>query len=265
MTPPAVSEADLELAERVARAAGEALMRRFGGPARGVEHKSSETDLVSEADHAAERTIAEMLQEERPEDGLLGEESMAAEGHSGRRWVVDPLDGTVNFLYGLRAWCVSVALEDSDGIAVGVVHDPANGETYRALRGAGAELNGEPIEVSGHDDLATALVATGFGYEAEVRDAQARAVRHVLPRVRDIRRAGSAAVDLCWLAAGRIDGYYERGGHAWDWAAGRLLVTEAGGALDRLDGEPEGLVAASPALLPELVDLVREAEAPGPA
>jgi len=158
---------------------------------------------------------------------------------------------------------VSIALEDADGVAVGVVHDPAGGETYRATRGGGAELGGHPIEVSGRDHLATALVATGFGYDSEVRAQQSRALAHVLPRVRDIRRGGSAALDLCWVAAGRLDGYFERGGHAWDWAAASLVVVEAGGTTERLEGEPEGLVAASPALLPELIELVREAESQG--
>jgi myo-inositol-1(or 4)-monophosphatase len=236
-------------------------MRRFGGPATGIERKSSETDLVSEADREAERTIAEILGAERPDDGLLGEEAADVAGHSGRRWLVDPIDGTINYLYGLRAWCVSVAVEDDEGVAVGVIHDPANDETYRAIRGGGAERNGRPIAVSGEDRLATALLATGFGYEAELRAAQARALNHVLPRVRDIRRGGSAALDLAWVAAGRLDGYYERGGNAWDWAAGRLLVTEAGGAVDELSGSPYGLVAANPRLLPELLVLVREAEA----
>jgi len=253
--------ADLDLAERVARAAGEGLMERFRGPAQGVERKSTETDLVSEADREAERTVAEMLHDERPEDGMLGEESADEAGSSGHRWVVDPLDGTVNYLYGLSAWCVSVALEDSDGVLVGVIHDPAGGETYRATRGRGAECNGRPIAISGHDHLPTALVATGFGYDADVRASQSRALTHVLPRVRDIRRGGSAALDLCWVAAGRLDAYFERGGHAWDWAAASLIVEEAGGAVDRLEGEPEGLVAASPALLPELVELVRAGEA----
>ena len=258
---PEILAADLELAERVARAAGEGLMQRFGGLVEGLEHKASETDPVSEADREAERTIVETIRAERPDDGLLGEEAANLEGSSGRRWVVDPLDGTVNFLYGLRAWCVSVALEDADGVAVGVVHDAASDETYRATRGGGAELNGRAVAISGHDHLATALVATGFGYDPEVRAAQSEALTHVLPRLRDIRRGGSAALDLCWVAVGRLDGYFERGGHAWDWAAAGLMVEEAGGAIDRLEGEPEGLVAASPALLPELIELVRTAEA----
>ncbi len=249
---------DVAVAERAAHKAGEVLLEYFGGPATGLETKSSETDPVSEADHEAERAVADILRSERPEDGLLAEEEAHAEARSGRRWVVDPLDGTANFLYGLRAWCVSVALEDSEGMLVAVIHDPANDETFRAERGSGCRLNGEPVHVREHDDLETALVATGFSYDRDVRASQAETVRRVVPRVRDVRRAGSAALDLAWLASGRLDAYYERGLNPWDWAAGRLLVTEAGGAVEWLEGEPEGLAAANGALLEQLVRLVGE-------
>jgi myo-inositol-1(or 4)-monophosphatase len=247
---------DLALAERAARLAGAALLRRYGGPARGLDSKSSETDLVSDADREAEGLISKLLAAERPDDGLLAEEGARSAAASGRRWIVDPLDGTVNYLYGFPAWCVSVALEDDEGLAVGVVHDPLREETFRAVRGGGTELNGEPVLVRERDGLERALVATGFGYLPERRELQAEVVRRVLPRVRDLRRAGAAALDLAWLAAARLDGYYERGLNPWDWAAGRLLVTEAGGAVDDLPGEPHGLVAASPALLAELAELV---------
>jgi myo-inositol-1(or 4)-monophosphatase len=236
--------------------AGDLLLERFGGPARGVQSKSSETDLVSEADTASETAIREMLASERPDDGLLAEEGSAQDSASGRRWVIDPLDGTVNYLYGLPAWCVSVALEDEQGGAVAVVHDPLRDETFSAERGAGALLNGRRIEVSGEERPERALIATGFSYSSEVRAAQAEVVRRVLPRFRDIRRAGAAALDLCYLAAGRLDGYYERGLKPWDWAAARLIVTEAGGAVAELEGEPHGLAAASPGLLPKLLELV---------
>jgi myo-inositol-1(or 4)-monophosphatase len=236
--------------------AGELLLERFGGPARGVESKSTETDLVSEADTASEAAIREMLAEERPDDGLLAEEGSAQEGASGRRWVIDPLDGTVNYLYGLPAWCVSVALEDEHGGAVAVVHDPLRGETFSAERGAGALLNGQEIRVSGEERPERAMIATGFSYSAELRAGQAEVVQRVLPRFRDIRRAGAAALDLAYLAAGRLDGYYERGLKPWDWAAARLIVTEAGGAVAELTGEPPGLAAASPGLLPQLLEIV---------
>ena len=236
--------------------AGELLLERYRGPAEGVSSKSSETDLVSEADRASEAAILELLIAERPEDGLLGEEGSSREGASGRRWVVDPLDGTFNYLYRFPAWCVSVALEDASGGLVGVVHDPLRGETFRAARGEGAFLNGARLHVRGQEALEFALIATGFGYQAEVRATQAQLLTQVLPRVRDIRRAGAAALDLAWVAAGRLDGYYERGLKAWDWAAAKVLITEAGGALAELEGDPPGLAAANPALLPKLLELV---------
>ena len=251
-------EGDLALAERVARAAGELLLERFRRPASGLEAKSTATDPVSDADREAEALIERLLLGERPGDGLLAEEGASASGsgEGGRRWIVDPLDGTVNFLYGHAAWAVSIALEDAGGLAVGVVHDPARSETFSAARGGGCRLNGAPVRVSGASALDTALVATGFGYAAERRAEQAAQLVQILPRVRDIRRAGSAALDLAWVAAGRLDGYWERGLKPWDWAAGRLLVEEAGGATQWLDGEPAGLAAAPPALLPALVELV---------
>ena len=249
--------ADLELAERAARAAGVVLMERFGGPARGLGHKTSDTDLVSDADRAAERVIRELLEAERPEDGLIAEEGSRHEAESGRRWVVDPLDGTVNFLYGIPHWAVSVALEDEEGSAAGVVHDPVREETFRAARGGGCELNGRPVRVRERRELDRAMIATGFSYQEERRAAQAEVAARLLPRVRDIRRAGAAALDLAWLAAGRLDGYYERGLSPWDWAAGRLLVTEAGGTVEEMPGEPMGLVAAAqPGLLGDLAELV---------
>jgi myo-inositol-1(or 4)-monophosphatase len=247
--------ADLELAERAARAAGDVLMERFGGPARGLGHKTSDTDLVSDADRAAEKVIRELLEAERPEDGLIAEEGSRQAAESGRRWVVDPLDGTVNFLYGMPHWAVSIALEDGEGAAAGVVFDPTRGECFRALRGGGGELNGKPIHVRDGQPLERAMVATGFSYQPERRTAQAEVAARLLPHVRDIRRAGAAALDLAWLAAGRLDGYYERGLSPWDWAAGRLLVEEAGGAVQQMPGEPLGLVAAAPALLDELAAL----------
>jgi fructose-1,6-bisphosphatase/inositol monophosphatase family enzyme len=214
--------------------------------------------MVSDADRAAEEAISALLQAERPSDGLLGEEGLAADGASGRRWVVDPLDGTTNYLYRYRAWAVSVALEDSDGALVGVVHDPLNEETFRAVRGGGAELNGVPIRVRDVDDPGRALVATGFGYDPDVRRGQAEVLLRMLPHVRDIRRAGAAALDLCHVAAGRLDGYYERGINHWDWAAGALIVREAGGAVVPLVGGRPGLAAAGPRLVEALAELAAE-------
>ncbi len=233
-------------------------MARYGGPARGVDTKSSSTDMVSEADREAERAIVELLRAERPDDGLIGEEGADESSASGRNWVIDPLDGTTNYLYGCPAWCVSVALEDREGGLAGVVHDPVGRETFVAERGGGARLNGEPIHVSEASELATALIGTGFGYEPAVRAGQADIVRRLLPQVRDIRRAGAAALDLCFVAAGRLDGYYERGVHHWDYAAGALVVREAGGEVVELEGGRFGVAAGPAGLVRRLAELVRE-------
>ena len=218
-----------------------------------MERKSTRTDMVSDADRDAEAAIQQILLDERPDDGLLGEEGSHADAASGRRWVVDPLDGTTNFLYGVPAWAVSIALEDASGSAVGVVFDPLREELFAAVRGEGARLNGVAIEVSGADRLDTALVATGFSYEASERAEQAAVLVRVLPVVRDVRRVGAAALDLSWVAAGRLDGYYERGLKPWDWAAASLLVAEAGGELRRLEGDRPGLVAATPLVVEDLL------------
>jgi myo-inositol-1(or 4)-monophosphatase len=252
--------ADLELAERAARAGGEVLMSYYGRAPEGLDTKSSVTDLVSDADREAERVIRDLLALERPEDGLVAEEGSRAEAESGRRWVVDPLDGTVNFLYGFPAWAVSVALEDADGLAAGVVHSPVHRETFCAERGRGAFLlaGGErrSLRVRGCRELGRAMVATGFSYEPARRAQQAEVVRELLPRARDIRRAGAAALDLAWLADGRIDAFYEAGLKRWDWAAGHLAIEEAGGAIAWIEGERPCLVAAAtPELLEELLPL----------
>jgi myo-inositol-1(or 4)-monophosphatase len=237
---------DLELAERAARAAGDVLMSYFGRDAEGLALKTSPTDPVSDADREAERVIRELLAAERPDDGLVAEEGSRIDGaRSGRRWVVDPLDGTVNFLYGLRTWAVSIALEDADGVVAGVVFNPVDAECFTALRGEGAWLNGQPISVTSCDSLDRAMVATGFSYEADRRAEQAELLLRLLPRIRDLRRAGAAALDLAYVAAGRVDAFYERGLKRWDEAAGRLLVREAGGFIEDLPGEPAGVLAAS--------------------
>jgi myo-inositol-1(or 4)-monophosphatase len=248
---------DLELAERAARAAGEVLLSYYGRAAEGLASKTSPTDPVSDADREAERTIRELLLGERPADGLLGEEGSHSSSESGRTWIVDPLDGTVNFLYGLRAWAVSIALEDQDGIAVGVVFNPVSGECFSARRGQGAAVNGQPLHVTECPTLERAMVATGFSYEAERRREQAELLVDLLPQIRDLRRAGAAALDLAFVAAGRVDAFYERGLKRWDEAAGRLLVKEAGGVVADLEGDPHGVVAAATTeLLDELAGFV---------
>jgi myo-inositol-1(or 4)-monophosphatase len=243
---------DLELAERAARAAGEVLMTYYGRAPEGLASKTSATDPVSDADREAERVIRELLTAERPDDGLVGEEGSRIEGGA-RRWIVDPLDGTVNFLYGLRAWGVSIALEDEEGLAAGVVFNPVSGECFAAERGKGATMSDRPIHVTDCRSLDRAMVSTGFSYESERRAEQAAVLIELLPRIRDLRRAGAAALDLAYVAAGRVDAFYERGLKRWDEAAGLLLVHEAGGVTADLDGEPHGVVAAAtPELLEEL-------------
>jgi myo-inositol-1(or 4)-monophosphatase len=217
--------------------------------------------MVSDADRAAEDAIADILRTARPDDGLLAEEGSEEEAASGRRWVVDPLDGTTNFLYGLPAWCVSVALEDAGGALAGVVFDPNRDELFAAERGAGATCNGDAIQIRDGAPLERALVATGFGYDAAVRESQARVVARLLPRVRDVRRLGAAALDLAWAAAGRYDAYYERGVKHWDVAAGALICARAGLAVHALEPAPPadgGLLVAPPAIAAELLALVTD-------
>jgi myo-inositol-1(or 4)-monophosphatase len=199
------------LAESVAREAGALLLEAFTGPELRVSAKSTPTDLVSEADHAAEHLIRERLAAARPHDGVLGEEGGDHQGTSGVHWVVDPLDGTVNFLFGVPQWAVSIAAEDEHGTLIGVVYDPLRNELFAAEREGAATLDGRPITASTKQDMATALVGTGFGYDAEVRRAQAVVAARLLPLVRDLRRFGSAAIDLAWTACGRLDAYYEHG------------------------------------------------------
>ena len=251
------------LAESVTREAGALLRERFDQPAGPLRTKSSPTDLVSEADLAAERLIRERLMAARPGDAVLGEEGgdrgPAAGGAGERRWVVDPLDGTINFLFGIPQWAVSIACEDGEGTLAGVVHDPLRGETFAAVRGATPTLEGAEVVGSTRADLATAMVATGFSYDAGVRARQAEVAARVLPRVRDLRRMGSAALDLAWTACGRYDAYYERGLKPWDLAAGALLCACAGldvRPLPETGGLPSGLLVAPAPLTDSLQALV---------
>lgn len=257
----------LDLVVPVAREAGRMLAeRRPAGPSGRPEvagTKSSPTDVVTAMDRAAEELITRRIRAVRAGDAILAEES----GESGRgrvRWIVDPLDGTVNYLYGLADWAVSIAAEVEGTVVAGVVAVPLHGEVFTAVTGRGAWLRaGEspPLALRCNTGvpLAQALVATGFGYEASRRKVQGEVVAAVLPRVRDIRRGGSCAVDLCSVAAGRVDAYYERGVNYWDYAAGGLIATEAGARLGGLAGRPANpgmTLAAGPVLFGELHDLL---------
>jgi myo-inositol-1(or 4)-monophosphatase len=248
----------LAVARQAAHAAATELRSRFGHSQPGIRTKSTPTDLVSEADVAAEQAIRDVLGELAPDDAILGEEEGETEGAGERRWVIDPLDGTINFLFGVPQFAVSVACEDRRGTVVGAVLDPLRDECFTATRSGHPELNGTRIAAADRQELSTALVSTGFAYAADVRARQAAVLSRVLPRVRDIRRAGAAALDLAWCACGRYDAYYERGLKAWDYAAGALIAARAGLTVRTLpagDG-PEGVLAAPPAMVDELQDLV---------
>lgn len=253
------------IAAEAARAAGELLRERFtAGTEQALRAKSTPTDLVSDADLAAERAIRDLLAARRPGDAVLGEEGgeSAASSDGGVRWIVDPLDGTINFLFGIPQWCVSVAVHDDDGPLAGVVLDPMRDEIFVAEREGRATLNGTPVQPSARTELATALVGTGFAYDADVRERQAEVAAVLLPRVRDLRRMGSAALDLAWTACGRYDAFYERGVQPWDVAAGALLCARAGlhvRDLAAVDGLPTGILAAPTALVEELAGVVAPA------
>jgi myo-inositol-1(or 4)-monophosphatase len=286
---PAGSEELLEVAVEAARTAGALLSKRAGqGLERDVRSKSTPTDLVSEADLAAEHAIRELLHRRRPEDGFLGEEGGFAESASGFSWVVDPLDGTVNFLFGIPQWCVSIAVRDGEGTVAGAVYDPNRDELFTATRESRPMLSGPAgtVELAGPRgrgpgergpgvgpagpsrpsapqaavwDLPNALIATGLAYDAHVREAQAKVLARLAPRVRDIRRFGSAALDLCWTAAGRYDAYFERSVKQWDIAAGALICERAGlavGELPVFEHLPWGILVAPPALAGPLLELV---------
>jgi myo-inositol-1(or 4)-monophosphatase len=274
----------LTLAEQTATAAA-TLLAAQGAQERPevVQTKSSLTDVVTEMDRRAELLIRDRILAARPADTILGEEggetpgSQAAPPGQAVRWIVDPLDGTVNYLYGLADWAVSIAAELDGAIVAGVVAIPLRGETYLAVRGGGATVRSSgpataaaatrvgaaaPGEVAGLRcnrgvPLAQALVGTGFGYVSGRRRVQGEVASALLPRIRDIRRAGSAAADLCSVAAGRLDAFYERGLNYWDYAAGGLIAAEAGALVTGLEGRPASpsfTVAAGPGLYEELTE-----------
>ncbi|PCC70067.1 myo-inositol-1(or 4)-monophosphatase [Nannocystis exedens] len=274
---------ELALATAAAHAAGAVLLRHFEGVFE-VETKSSPIDLVTSADRAAEAVVLEALRSVHPDHSFLAEES-GLSGHDPKntvlpgpgeqRWVIDPLDGTTNFAHGFPHFCVSIALCDQHGARLGVIHDPIRGETFTAVRGQGARLDrnarpGRALAVSQAGRLQQALIATGFSYQrATTRDDNLAEFCRVVPQVCCVRRAGSAALDLAYVAAGRLDGYWEYHLQPWDVAAGALLIREAGGQICRLDGAPWQLgcadvVAAGPTLLPVLLAELRAAKIEAP-
>jgi myo-inositol-1(or 4)-monophosphatase len=255
----AAPEQLLALATDVATRAARLLVEAQGRERISVATKSSRTDMVTEMDRASEQLIARELLTARPEDGIVGEEGSARTGTSGLRWVVDPIDGTTNYLYGFPGWSVSIAAEDDGGVVAGVVVDPSHRDVFSASRGGGARRNGEPIRCSTQTVLAETLVATGFNYQADQRRRQAEILVALLPQVRDIRRMGSASLDLCSVACGRVDAYYERGVSWWDIAAGSLIAAEAGAVVLSLDDGPvtgDSVMASAPGVAASLRELL---------
>lgn len=225
-----------------------------------VQAKSSATDFVTEIDRAAEAAIVEGILAERPDDGILGEEGTDRAGTSGVRWIVDPLDGTANYVRGYPAYCAVIGVEVDEVPSVGVIVD-SHGTRSEGVRGLGATRNGRSVRPSARDDLAAAVIATGFGYQPDQRARQARVASMILPRVADIRRSGSAAFDLVTVACGYVDGYYEVGLAPWDVCAGRVIVESAGGVVRAITqpGGGELTVAAPTQLLGPLLGLLSEA------
>lgn len=254
----------LDLARRLAIDASHLQRQALGRARTGVDTKSTITDVVTATDQASERLIVDGIREARPDDAILAEEGTDHAGTSGVRWIVDPLDGTTNFLYGIPAFGPAVAVEVDGAVVAGVVVDTGRGEVFEAVRGGGARLDGSAIACGSGDVLATALVGTGFSYDADRRALQAEVLHQVLPNVRDVRRFGAAALDLCWVACGRIDAYYERGLAPWDLAAGGLIAAEAGAVVGDGRGGPasgELVVAANPNLFEPLAAILETAGA----
>lgn len=239
----------LKLAVEIARQAGELLMKRpltFE-----VTSKSVAIDIATQMDRDSERLIVDSLLAARADDGIIGEEGSSRPSSSGITWVIDPVDGTVNYLYGLPGWSVSIAAKDGDGILVGVVHAPTIGSTWTATRGGGAHFNGKSIRCNDPVNLDRALIGTGFVYDVSMRAQQGKVVSALLPQVRDIRRMGSAAVDICNVAMGAFDGYFEIGLKEWDLAAAQLVASESGAVISTDSGDLT--CCAGPSLYPVLV------------
>ncbi len=253
----------LALATEVASEAAALITERRRGRITVAQTKSTDTDVVTEVDHESEDLIRKRVLAVRPDDAFLGEEGEDVHGSSGVRWVVDPIDGTVNYLYDHPTYAVSIAVEQDGETVAGVVVNAPLGETFTATRGGGAFLNGRPITVSGCTDLSKALVGTGFGYDPARRVVQADVLLHLIGRIRDVRRIGVGAIDLCYVACGRLDATYERGLNPWDYAAGALIVAEAGGRIGGLHGapvSPELTIAATPEVFDALHDALAEAD-----
>lgn len=244
----------LALANAIAIRAGELLMAR---PDRfTLAEKSGALDFATQMDLASEELIVSMIKAARPDDAILGEEGGTHEGRSGFTWVIDPIDGTVNYLYGISGWCVSIAVKDQSGPLVGVVSAPSISSRWSAVRGSGAFCNDLPIRCNEPVPLDKALIATGFAYDRERRIAQSEMIAELLPKIRDIRRMGACAVDICMVASGMVDAHFESGVNEWDHAAAGLIATEAGARMVVVEGIWAGkqnfVLAAGPTLFERL-------------
>jgi myo-inositol-1(or 4)-monophosphatase len=262
----ALAEELCGLAARLAVAAGDLVREGRKHGLTSVSTKSTDTDVVTEFDRASERLIVEGLRTERPHDALVGEEGTDAVGESGVRWLIDPIDGTTNFQYDLPGYGVSIAALADERALAGAVYIPSSGELFTAVADQGARLNGMAIHCGTLASVQHALVGTGFSYQIEQRRHQAARIAELIPRVRDIRRFGAAAPDLCYLAAGRLDVFFEQWLGPWDWAAGELIAREAGCRTGRFDGGPIAsgeVLAANPVLFEQMIDLLADTE-PGP-
>ena len=258
----------LAIAVPIAREAAATARRMRAEAITDVETKSTRTDVVTAADLAVERQVVDALRTARPGDGVLGEEygDSAQQVAGAVKWVLDPIDGTVNYLYGLPSWAVSLAAEVDGTVLAGVVINGATGDEWTATRGGGSWRDGRRLRCSVRTELAQSLVGTGFGYDAKRRAHQGVVLAQLIARVRDIRRIGAAAIDLCSVGEGALDAFFEKGLNPWDHAAGGLVAAEAGVTVAGLNGAPAGgdmVVAAPPALFGPLHDALVELDAAG--
>lgn len=256
---PAFGKQLLDVAYNLARQAGTmALVGRREGLS-DIQTKTTATDMVTEFDRASEKLVVEGLARHRPDDAIVGEEGTTHAGTSGITWYIDPIDGTTNFLYSLPNWAVSIGATDEIGALAGAVYVPAMGEMFTAVRGGGAHLNGSPIRCNPTAVLSQSLVCTGFSYSSTQRTLQAQRVARMIHLVRDIRRFGAASIDLCYVACGRLDAYFEENLASWDIVAGELIAREAGCRSGNFAGQPvtpSQLLASVPAIFDDLAELI---------
>ena len=247
------------IAEQLAREAGDMALRGRKSGTMSATTKSSPTDMVTQYDKASEEMITAGLARLRPDDAIIGEEGASKEGTTGITWHIDPIDGTSNFYFDIPMWAVSIGATDQQGPLVGAVYAPALGEMFTGARGNGATLNGAPIHVRHNTELTDALVCTGFSYRVHERAVHAARVAQMITHIRDIRRFGAAAIDLCFVACGRYDAYFEEHLHSWDLVAGQVIATEAGAHVTNFAGNavtPAQVLASQPGIRHQLIDLI---------